>query len=196
MREKLGRATPAGSRVLVRAPTAYDRDDFIALNRASRCFHRGWASPPVTPEGYEEFLECCSREDFAGLLVCRKHDGVIVGVANLSQIVRGPLQSTYLGYYVGAPFTGRGYMTEGIRLVLDHAFGKLRLHRVEANVQPSNEASLALVERLGFTREGYSRRYLKIGGRWRDHERWAMLAEDWRAVWSSSRPRRPRQDEL
>jgi [ribosomal protein S5]-alanine N-acetyltransferase len=184
----------ARSRVVVRAPTADDHDELVMLNRASRRFHRGWASPPVTPEGYEGFLERCGREDFVGLLVCRKQDGAIVGTAILSQIVRGPLQSAYLGYYVGAPFAGRGYMSEGLRLVLDHAFGKLRLHRVEANVQPSNEASLALVERLGFTREGYSRRYLKIGGRWRDHERWAMLAEDWRAVRSSSR--RPRRDEL
>ncbi len=180
----------------MRAPTADDRDELVALNRASRRFHRGWTSPPVTPEGYGEHLERCGREDFVGLLICRRQDGAIVGSAELGQIVRGPFQNAYLGYYVGAPFAGRGYMTEGLRLVLDHAFGKLRLHRVEANVQPSNKASLALVERLGFTREGYSRRYLKIGGRWRDHERWAMLAEDWRAVRSPSRPRRPRQDEL
>ena len=178
MTGKPGKGASSRSRVVVRAPTADDRDELVALNRASRRFHRGWTSPPVTSEGYEEFLERCSREDFAGLLVCRKHDGVIVGVANLSQIVRGSFQNAYLGYYVGALFSGRGYMTEGLRLVLDHAFGKLRLHRVEANVQPSNQASLALVESLGFTRDGYSRRYLKIGGRWRDHERWAMLAED------------------
>ena len=150
----------------------------------------GWASPPVTSEGYEEYLERCGREDFAGLLVCRRQDGAIVGIANLSsQIVSGPFQSAYLGYYVGAPFAGRGYMTEGLRLVVDHAFGKLRLRRVEASVQPENEASPALIRRLGFTREGYSRRYLKIGGRRRDHERLAMLAEDWRAMRPSSRPR-------
>jgi ribosomal-protein-alanine N-acetyltransferase len=81
-------------------------------------------------------------------------------------------------------------MTEGISLVLDHAFNRLRLHRVEANIQPDNVASIALVKRLGFTREGYSRRYLKIGGRWRDHERWAMLAVDWLTPRSASRPRR------
>jgi ribosomal-protein-alanine N-acetyltransferase len=71
-------------------------------------------------------------------------------------------------------------MKEGLRLLLRSAFGKLRLHRVEANVQPENRSSLGLIESLGFLREGYSARYLKIGGRWRDHERWALIAERWR----------------
>ncbi len=171
MRRRPGRSVPSRPHVVVRAPTADDRDELVDPNRASRRFHRGWASPLVTPEAYEEYLERCGREDFVGLLNCREQDGAIVGVATLSQIFRGPLQSAYLGYYAGATFSGQGYMTEGLRLVLDHAFGRLRLHRVEANVQPENEASLALIDRLGFTREGYSRRYLKIGDRGRDHER-------------------------
>jgi ribosomal-protein-alanine N-acetyltransferase len=69
-----------------------------------------------------------------------------------------------------------------IQLILRYAFTKLKLHRVEANIQPENLASLALIKRAGFTREGYSRRYLRIGGRWRDHERWALLAEDWKVA--------------
>ena len=71
-------------------------------------------------------------------------------------------------------------MTEALGLVLDYAFRQLRLHRLEANIQPENAASIALVERLGFHREGYSPRYLKLGGRWRDHQRWAIVAEDCR----------------
>ena len=86
-----------------------------------------------------------------------------------------------MGYYIGAPFAGRGYMTEAIRLMLRYAFRDLKLHRIEANIQPENVASIALVRRAGFRREGYSPRYLKISGRWRDHERWAILAEDWKA---------------
>ena len=70
-------------------------------------------------------------------------------------------------------------MAEGLRAVLDAVFGKLRLHRVEANIQPGNARSIALVRRLGFEKEGYSRRYLLIDGDWRDHERWTLLAEDW-----------------
>lgn len=97
----------------------------------------------------------------------------------MSQIARGNLQSAYLGFRIGAAHAGRGYMTEALPQVLRHAFDKLRLHRLEANIQPGNEASIALVRRAGFTREGFSGRYLKINGRWRDHERWAILREDW-----------------
>jgi len=79
-----------------------------------------------------------------------------------------------------AAFAGQGYMTEGMRLALAQAFGPLKLHRLEANIQPANTDSIALVKRLGFKREGYSPRYLKIGGRWQDHERWAVLREDWK----------------
>ena len=96
-------------------------------------------------------------------------------------ITRGSLQSAYLGYAVGSTFAHQGYMREGIDLVLQEAFLTVRLHRIEANIQPGNQASIALARGAGFSREGFSPRYLKIGGRWRDHERWAILAEDWRA---------------
>jgi ribosomal-protein-alanine N-acetyltransferase len=90
-------------------------------------------------------------------------------------------KSTYLGYYAFAPQDGQGLMSDGLSLALDVAFRALRLHRVEANIQPANTRSTALVRRAGFVREGFSRRYIKLAGRWRDHERWALLAEDWRA---------------
>jgi ribosomal-protein-alanine N-acetyltransferase len=99
---------------------------------------------------------------------------------NLSQIFRGGFQNAYLGYGLGVNFTGRGFMTEAIALVLRFAFKDLKLHRIEANVQPENLSSIAVLKRNGFTKEGFSRRYLKIGGKWRDHERWAIIAEDWK----------------
>jgi ribosomal-protein-alanine N-acetyltransferase len=86
--------------------------------------------------------------------------------------------NAYLGYAVGQPFAGQGYMAEGIDLVLRHAFGSMGLHRLEANIQPDNAASIALAKRAGFQLEGFSPRYLKIDGQWRDHERWAIVAEE------------------
>jgi len=174
-------ALQTGARVLVRAPRPDDAEEFLALNQASARHYAGWVSPPVTPEQFDLYLQQCGRSDFRGFFVCRRDDGHILGVVNLSQIFLGNFRSCYMGYYVGALHAGRGYMTEGVGLVLRHAFGSLGLHRVEANIQPGNAASIGLVRRLGFTLEGYSRRYLKIAGRWRDHERWAILMEDWRA---------------
>ena len=119
------------------------------------------------------------RRTHAGYLLFRRDDHALVGVFNFSEIVRGAFRSTYLGYYGFLPHAGQGYMTEGMALALDVAFRKLDLHRVEVNIQPTNVRSLALARRIGFAREGFSRRYVKIAGRWRDHERYAMLAEDW-----------------
>jgi ribosomal-protein-alanine N-acetyltransferase len=168
------------SRVLLRAPERSDRDEFLELMRVSRAFHSPWATAPTDPDRFAAYLADSRRADFEAMLVCRQDDGAIIGFFNLSQIVRYGLQSAYLGYAVGKPFAGQGYMHEGIELVLRHAFMNVRLHRIEANIQPGNQASLALARGAGFRREGYSPRYLKIGGRWRDHERWAILAEEWR----------------
>ncbi len=103
-----------------------------------------------------------------------------MGAINLSEIVRGGFQSAYLGYYVGAAFARQGFMTEALQLMLKYSFNELKLHRLEANIQPANVASVALVKRSGFIREGFSRDYLKICGQWRDHERWAITADLWK----------------
>jgi len=109
-------------------------------------------------------------------LVCRSDSDQIAGVINVTNIVLGFFRSAYLGYYVFAGHEGQGVMRDGLAAVSRQAFKSLKLHRLEANIQPGNLASLALVRSCGFTQEGYSPRYLKIGGRWRDHERWALLA--------------------
>jgi ribosomal-protein-alanine N-acetyltransferase len=168
-------------RVYLRTPENSDRAEFIALMRASRSFHRPWATAPTDDEAFDAYLTDSRRPDFEAMLVCRREDRVILGFFNLSHITRGSLQSAYLGYAIGSVYAHQGYMREGIELVLLHAFASLRLHRIEANIQPGNQASIALARGAGFSREGFSPRYLKIGGRWRDHERWAVLAEDWRA---------------
>jgi ribosomal-protein-alanine N-acetyltransferase len=177
------KTTPSatGPRVHLRPPRAADQPAFLRAARASRRLHGAWTKAPSTPAQFAAFLERFSGRApaRAGFLVVRNDDGALAGVFNFSEIVRGLFQSAYLGYYAFVPFAGGGYMTEGLALALDIAFRELKLHRVEVNVQPTNRRSLALVARLGFTREGYSRRYVKIGGRWRDHVRFAMLAEDW-----------------
>lgn len=139
-------------------------------------------SPPGDADAWAGYLGRCAGDDYEGLLVCLRESGAIVGAANLSQIFRGNFGNAYLGYQLGARYAGRGLMTEALHLVLDHAFLSLRLHRIEANIQPGNAASIALVRRVGFRLEGFSPRYLKIGGRWRDHERWAILREEWRVL--------------
>jgi ribosomal-protein-alanine N-acetyltransferase len=169
-------------RVYLRSPARSDEKEFTSLMRASRSFHRPWASAPTDSERFHAYLVDARRDDFEAFLVCRREDDAILGFFNLSQIARGSLQSAYLGYAVGKPHAGQGYMREGIELVLRVAFLELRLHRIEANIQPGNRASSALARGAGFRREGFSPRYLKIGGRWRDHERWALLAEDWRRM--------------
>ena len=178
------RATLAGNRVLLRPPRRADAASFVAAVRASRRLHGRWVSAPATPAAYALYLSRYTRASrlptHAALLVCLRGDGALAGAFNFSEIAHGPFESAFLGYYAFAPLAGHGYMTEGFALALDYAFRRLRLHRVEANVQPDNARSLALLDRVGFVREGYSRRYIKLAGRWRDHVRFAMLAEDWR----------------
>lgn len=171
----------ADGRVYLRSPADSDCSEFVSLMRTSRSFHRPWATAPTDDERFAAYLADNRRPDFEAMLVCRRQDDAIVGFFNLSQIARGSLQSAYLGYAAAKPYARNGYMKEGIQMVLRVAFLTLRLHRVEANIQPDNRASIALAKSAGFRREGFSPRYLKIAGRWRDHERWAILADDWRA---------------
>jgi ribosomal-protein-alanine N-acetyltransferase len=168
------------ARVVLRPPTAADQDDFIARMRASRSLHRPWLYMPETPDRYQAYLERVVDPRAAPFLACRLEDGAIVGFLNISEIVRGGFKSAFLGYGGVAGFAGQGYMTEAMQHLLRVAFTGLGLHRLEANIQPGNLRSIALAKRCGFELEGFSPRYLKVGGRWRDHERWAIRAETWR----------------
>jgi [ribosomal protein S5]-alanine N-acetyltransferase len=166
-------------RVFIREPIEADWPELLALHERSRTFHHPWAAPPLTETECRAYVARCAQPDFAGLLICHAASQQIIGVANLSQIFYKAFQNCYLGYYTNAAFAGQGLMKEGMRLVISHAFTVLKLHRVEANIQPGNAASIALIRGLGFVKEGYSRRYLFIDGAWRDHERWAITVEDW-----------------
>ena len=166
-------------KVYLRRPAPTDLAKLIERFRGSRELFRGFASAKFDRDSFNEMLATADSETKRTFLICRYEDDAIVGTITLSQIFHKAFQNAYLGYQLFGGFTGNGYMTEAVELVLQYAFNVLGLHRVEANVQPENKPSIAVLERCGFSREGFSRRYLKIAGRWRDHERWAILKEDW-----------------
>jgi len=168
-------AMPAPGRVYLRAVSGEDRQEFLKLMRTSQHLHYPWISPPVTDATFTGYLNRTRREDHEGLLVCNRSDDAITGVININNIVRGSFLSASLGYYAGAPFAGQGLMREGLDLVKSYAFFTLGLHRLEANIQPDNHRSIALVQQCGFEREGLSQNFLYIDGKWRDHERWTAV---------------------
>ena len=162
--------------VVIRHPTLADEAEFLAKARRSRTLHRPWTKAPTTRAEFRRYLAKVDGERNTAWLVCLKRGGAIAGVVNVNEIVRGAFRSAYLGYYVFAGFEQQGVMRAALRAVVRHAFRTDRLHRLEANIQPTNRASIALAKSCGLRKEGFSPRYLKIGGRWRDHERWAIVA--------------------
>jgi len=165
----------------LRTPAAGDRDQYLDLVRHSRALHRPWVYLEDSKDAYKDYLKRIAQPTHEGFFVSESKTGDLIGVVNINEIVRGGFRSGYLGYYVFEPYAGKGLMKRGLTLAIRQAFGSVALHRLEANVQPGNKASIALVKGLGFRSEGISSRYLKIGGRWRDHERWALIAENWKA---------------
>jgi len=170
----------AGPRVLLRKPTTRDCDEILQRMRHSRALHRGVVNPMATREEFATFLKRGRQSNRVQTVVCRRTDDVIVGVMNLNDIIRGLTQSAHVGYHAFRPYEGQGYMTEALDLILRYAFRTLKLHRIEAGIQPHNTRSITLVKRLGFRYEGTAKRLIKIAGRWRDHQRWAILAEEYR----------------
>jgi len=173
--------------VFIRAPRLEDREEFLAIRARDREWLARWE--PIPPDPSKTLFSPGEFERFVGdsvtdrrrrfLVWTRDETGEhIAGQASLNEIIRGPLQQAFLGYWIAEPFSGKGIMRRGLELVLCEAFGPIAIHRVEANIQPHNAPSLALVKRLGFRREGFSPKYLQISGGWADHERWAILAEE------------------
>lgn len=162
--------------ITLRPVTRDDAALLVAANAASAAFHAPWVHPFADLAGFQAWFTQIELGRRIALLA--EHEGAPAGLFNLNEIVRGPLLSAYLGYYAYPAAAGRGLMSAALRLVLAHAFGPAGLHRVEANIQPANTRSIALVRRAGFRHEGFSPRYLFIDGAWRDHERWAKLADE------------------
>ncbi|MFI6518112.1 GNAT family N-acetyltransferase [Spirillospora sp. NPDC050679] len=164
------------SRVELRPLTLADQDEFCSLARASTGLHQPWMQLPATAPEFRTWMRRFDDGTNLGFLVRVVETGAAAGMININSIIRGRYQGASLGYAAFAASAGRGYMTEGLAIALRHAFHDLRLHRLEANIQPDNKASLAVVRRLGFHYEGLSPAYLYIDGAWRDHERWAITA--------------------
>jgi ribosomal-protein-alanine N-acetyltransferase len=167
------------ARVIVEPIRESDGAALVAANLASIALHEPWVYPCRDEAGFLAYLWSCDGDRKVGFVARERIGGRIVGIVNVSEIIRGALWSAFVGYYGMTGFEGRGLMYDALAQVVDHCFDDLRLHRLEANIQPGNARSIALARRLGFRKEGVSPRYLNIGGEWRDHERWAILTEEW-----------------
>lgn len=167
-------------RVRLEPPSPKRAKEFLDAVQRSRALHKNRATPPSTTLAYREYVKSTKDVRRACFLVIDEMTGGLAGVVNINEIVRGSFQSAYFGYYALVPYAGKGYMRAGLVQAINYAFREQKLHRVEANIQPDNHESIGLVRSLGFQLEGVSPKYLKISGRWRDHERWAIRAEDWR----------------
>jgi [ribosomal protein S5]-alanine N-acetyltransferase len=176
----------AGRGVTLRVPQSNDYDEWARVREVSRTFltpwEPTWPADDLTRAAFRRRLKRYSedlRSDLAyAFLVFRAQDGAMVGGLTLANIRRGVAQAGAIGYWVGAPFIRQGYMTAAMRALVPFCFGTLRLHRLEAACIPTNAASVALLEKTGFQREGYARAYLCINGIWQDHLLYARLKDD------------------
>ena len=168
-------------RIRLERPSARRERDYLNGALRSRALHRGYVVPSSTPREYRTYLRATRRANQESFFVVDAVSNELAGVININNIVRNASLSGQRGYYAFVPHAGNGLMREALAAVISHAFRELGLHRLDANIQPYNRRSIALVEGLGFRREGKARGFLKIGNRWRDHERWALLKEEWRS---------------
>jgi ribosomal-protein-alanine N-acetyltransferase len=175
--------------LLLRPPRTGDVTEIRRLLRANYEHLKPWNPAPPPGEDPSSITEVSNtvlrqRRDwkrgrgYVLMLAEREQPGTFIGKIALSGIMRGAMYSAYLGYWMSEGVQGRGLATEGIRAVLDFAFGPAGLHRVQAAIMPRNPRSLRVIEKLGFRREGYAERYLQIAGKWEDHIVFARTREE------------------
>ncbi|ACB94370.1 GNAT family N-acetyltransferase [Beijerinckia indica] len=174
-----------GDGVYLRPPEMRDFEAWAGLRERSRSFltpwEPTWPGDDLTRTAFRRRLrrneqEIANDEAYPFLIFNTKD--VLLGGLTLGQVKRGVAQSATLGYWMGAPHAGKGFMGRAVRAVVGFSFATLRLHRIEAACLPHNEASIRLLEHVGFTREGYARAYLRINGSWQDHLLFALLESD------------------
>jgi ribosomal-protein-alanine N-acetyltransferase len=175
-----------GAGVTLRVPHSGDYAEWASLREQSRAFlvpwEPTWPADDLTRGAFRRRLKRYA-EDLRGdlayaFLIFRHEDNAMVGGLTLANIRRGVAQAGSIGYWIGAPFARKGYMSAALRALVPFCFGTLRLHRLEAACIPSNAASIRLLEKSGFRREGYARAYLRINGIWQDHLLYARLQDD------------------
>ena len=162
----------------IREPILNDENKFILAMQHSQALHHPWVASPKTSGEFKNYYQRSQQNNQKSFLVLNQTED-ITGVFNINEIIRGFFQNAYLGFYAVADYAGQGYMSAGLKLVLQHVFEEMGLHRLEANIQPGNTLSINLVKNNRFRQEGYSPHYLKVNNKWCDHERWAITYEDW-----------------
>jgi ribosomal-protein-alanine N-acetyltransferase len=175
----------AGDGVTLRVPQMTDFAEWAALRESSREFltpwEPTWPVDDLTRSAYRRrlrrYAEDLRTDQGYAFLIVRNSDDVLLGGLTLANIRRGVAQAGSLGYWMGQPFAGHGYMTAAVRAVIPFAFATLRLHRLEAACIPTNAGSMRLLEKTGFVREGYAREYLCINGIWQDHLLYGRLKD-------------------
>jgi ribosomal-protein-alanine N-acetyltransferase len=176
----------AGEGVTLRTPQMVDFSDWAELRETSRDFltpwEPTWPADDLTRSAFRRrirrYMEDQRTDQAYAFMLVRSSDDRLIGGLTLANIRRGVAQAGSLGYWMGLPFVRHGYMTAAVRAIIPFAFGTLRLHRLEAACIPENEASVRLLEKTGFAREGYAREYLCINGIWQDHLLFARLKDD------------------
>lgn len=183
----------APSRIRLERPAGAHVDEFIAAVARSRALHADFVAPPETPQAFRRFVRQGRLASEVRFLSVTSDTLRIAGVLTLGGIVREPLQSASVGYYAFEPYAGRGLMREAVGLLIAYAFDTLRLVRLDASIRPDNERSRLLAQRLGFRCDGLALHDVRIGGRWYAHERWALLAAEWRGAAEPARGTRDRR---
>ena len=147
----------------------------MANIRRSRALHRSWVQVPTSAKAFQRYVQDMNTADDQAYVAIRIDTRERVGVIELQDIFRGDFQNAYLIYYVFEGQQHKGFMKAAVQQVIAKAFGPMKLHRLEANIQSNNAASIAVIKACGFEKEGLSRRFLRKNGEWRDHERWSLL---------------------
>ncbi|MDQ0416196.1 ribosomal-protein-alanine N-acetyltransferase [Croceifilum oryzae] len=163
-----------------------DAEPLCQLLLRNRSFFQPYE--PIRPESYycldtqtqqiSAAIQSFANDSGYTFGIFRESDHTLIGRVTLSAVSRGPFQNAYLGYYLDQQANGNGYMTEAIKLILHYCFQEISLHRIQAGVMSKNTASIRVLEKNGFRREGLAQRYLQINGQWEDHLLYAITEED------------------